>query len=180
MTVKEYNDSVPAAGDKDRIGGLKIMAKKQKRKAELFETVQFQDFNRAKREVSFAKINQIRILIGLVLAAIATYLSISGLINQTEAWVGGFALGICAYLIGGGIGKAIKTAWNITKIGWFLIPFFPFDFCLALACFLFSLYGLVFVPVIFVGMNYIQHKKTLDAAKRYLAECGRAVSAVEE
>lgn len=31
-------------------------------------------------------------------------------------------------------------------------------------------YGLMFVPVFFVGMNFLQHKKTLDAAKRYLAE----------
>ena len=42
------------------------MAKKQKQKEKLFEEVQFQDIERAKREVKFAKVNQIRILIGFV------------------------------------------------------------------------------------------------------------------
>ena len=41
------------------------MAKKQKEK--LFEEVQFQDVERAKREVTLAKINQIRILIGFII-----------------------------------------------------------------------------------------------------------------
>lgn len=156
------------------------MARKQKKKATLFQTVQFKDFERAKRAVTFAKINQIRILIGFVLAVVATYLSFTGLTNQTEAWVGGFFLGAFSYIIGGGLGMAIKTAWNITKICWFLIPVFPMDLVLALAGGVLSLYGLMFVPVFFVGMNFIQHKRTLDAAKQYLAECGHAVATIEE
>ena len=157
------------------------MAKKRKKKAELFETVQFQDFERAKREVSFAKINQIRILIGFLLAVLATYISFTGMQNQSDgALVGGGFLGFFSYIIGGGLGKAIKTAWSITKICWFLIPVFPLDLGLALLGGVFAFYGLMFVPVIFVGMNYIQHKRTLDAAKRYLAECGRAVSQIQD
>ena len=46
------------------------MAKKQKEK--LFEEVQFQDIERAKREVKFAKVNQIRILIGFIIAIVST------------------------------------------------------------------------------------------------------------
>ena len=146
------------------------MAKKQKKKATILETVQFQDLKQAQRAVSLAKINQLRILLGFILAVIATYLSWTGLQNQTEAWVGGFFLGFFSYNIGGGLGRAIKTAWGITKFCWFVIPVFPIDLCIALAGFVFSLYGLMFVPVFFVGMNFLQHKKTLDAAKRYLAE----------
>lgn len=154
------------------------MAKKakEKKKATLLETVQFQDLKRAKREVSFAKINQLRILVGFLLAIVATYLSFKGLMDQSEIWVGGFFLGVLSYLIGGGLGRAIKTAWNITKFCWFVIPFFPMDVILALCGFGFSLYGLMFVPVFFVGLNYLQHKKTLEAAKRYLAECDHAVA----
>lgn len=157
------------------------MAKKQKakKKATLLETIQFQDLKRAQREVSFAKINQIRILIGFLLSILATYLSFKSLAEQSEMWVAGFFLGILSYLIGGGLGRAIKTAWNITKICWFVIPIFPLDLGLALLGFIFSMYGLMFIPVIFVGLNYIQHKRTLDAAKRYLAECGHAVAVAE-
>lgn len=157
------------------------MAKKQKKKATLFETVQFQDLKEAKRAVTYAKINQIRILIGFVLAVVATYLSYTGMTNQSDgALVAGGFLGFFSYIVGGGLGRAIKTAWNITKICWFLIPIFPLDLGLALLGGVFSLYGLMFVPVLFVGMNFIQHKKTLDAAKRYLAECRHAASTIEE
>lgn len=156
------------------------MAKKKKEKVKLIETVQFQDLKEAKRAVSMAKVNQLRILLGFILAVIATYLSFTGLQNQTEAWIGGFFLGFFAYIIGGGLGKAIKTAWNITKFCWYVIPIFPIDLCIALAGFVFSLWGLMFVPIFFVGMNYIQHKKTLDAAKRYLAECRHNAAMAEE
>ena len=59
---------------------------------------------------------------------------------------------------------------------------FPADILIALACFIFAVFGLLFVPVIFVGLNYVQHKKTLDAATSYLAQCGEVVEAtpVEE
>ena len=97
------------------------MAKKQKKKATLFETVQFQDLKEAKRAVTYAKINQIRILIGFVLAVVATYLSYTGMTNQSDgALVAGGFLGFFSYIVGGGLGRAIKTAWNITKICWFI------------------------------------------------------------
>lgn len=152
---------------------------KQKKKRELFETVQFQDFKRAQREVAFAKINQIRILIGFLIACFATYLAISGFRNQDDTWLFGFFLGAFSYLVGGGIFKAIGFAWKLTVFGWFLIPFFPIDLLICATFFFLSLYGLAFLPVIFIGLNFIQHKKNLDAAQRYLAQCGRSVSQVE-
>ena len=162
------------------------MAKKERKKEKLFEEVQFQDIERAKREVKFAKINQIRILIGFVFSLIAivfTALAIWGNPEKTSMFVGiAVFLAIPSYIIGGGIFKALKVAWKITKIGWFLIPMFPADILIALACFIFAVVGLLFVPVIFVGLNYVQHKKTLDAATSYLAQCGEVVEAtpVEE
>ncbi len=160
------------------------MAKKQKEK--LFEEVQFQDVERAKRAVALAKVNQIRILVGFVISLIAvvfTALMLWGNPEQKTTFMGvAIILAIPSYIIGGGIFKALKVAWKITKIGWFLIPMFPADILIALACFIFAVVGLLFVPVIFVGLNYVQHKKTLDAATSYLAQCGEVVEAtpVEE
>lgn len=155
------------------------MAKKQKQKEKLFEEVQFQDIERAKREVKFAKINQIRILIGFIFSLVAivfTALMLWGNKENTSMYATiAILLAVPSYIIGGGIFKALKVAWKITKIGWFLIPVFPADVLIALACFFFAVIGLLFVPVIFVGINYVQHKRTLDAATSYLAQCGAVV-----
>ena len=155
------------------------MAKKQKQKEKLFEQVQFQDIERAKREVKFAKINQIRILIGFIIAIVSTVFTAIAIWGNAEDpskfWLLAAFFAIPAYLIGGGIFKALGVAWKITKIGWFLIPVFPADVLIALACFIFAVLGLLFAPIIFVGINYVQHKRTLDAATSYLAQCGAVV-----
>ncbi len=153
------------------------MAKRQKEK--LIEEIQFQDVERAQRTVARAKSKQIRILIGLGLALIATILALIGMFGNAEngtVYLGfGWMLAVPAYLIGGGIKNVLKLAWKITKIGWFIIPVFPADFLIAFLCFVFSIFGLLCIPVIFVGINYMQHQKTLDAAISYLAQCGYAV-----
>ena len=61
-----------------------------------------------------------------------------------------------------------------------MIPIFPIDLLFGFAFLVLGLYGLMFLPVIFVGLNFIQHKKTLDAAKRYLAECRHNAAMAEE
>ncbi|MBQ8255079.1 MAG: hypothetical protein IJY94_06220 [Clostridia bacterium] len=150
------------------------MAKRQKEK--LFEEIRFQDVEKAKRVYTLAKINQTRILIGFIISVIAmifTAIAIWGDGSVTIPMI----LAIPAYIIGGGIIKALKVAWKITKIGWFLIPMFPADVLIAIACFIFAVVGLLFVPVIFVGINYVQHKKTLDAATAYLIEIGELADA---
>lgn len=150
------------------------MAKKQKEK--LFEEVRFQDVERARREVTLAKINQIRILVGFIIAIVSTVFTAIAIWGNSEEptifWFFAAIFAIPAYLIGGGIFKALKVAWKITTIGWCLIPVFPADVLFAIVFFIFSVFGLLFVPIIFVGLNYIQHKKTLDAATSYLAQCG--------
>ncbi len=157
------------------------MAKKKKEKVSIIEEVQFKDLEHAKRAVTLAKINQIRILIGFVFALISTactLIAIFGNVKDVGTLIGAaLVLAFPAYIIGGGIGKALKVAWKITKIGWFLIPFFPADILFAIAFFIFSVFGLCFVSVIFVGINYVQHKKTLDSAKSYLAQCGYVAEA---
>ena len=160
------------------------MAKRKKEKTPLFETVQFEDFEQAKKMVTLAKVNQIRILIGFILAfggtAHTAYAIFGNAADPMMHMAYAVVFSVPAYLIGGGIGKALKVAWGITKFGWFLIPVFPADILFGLAFFFISCFGLLCVPAFFVGMNYIQHKRNLDAAKHYLAECGRSISALEE
>ena len=161
------------------------MAKKKREKITLIEQVQFEDVERAKRAVSLAKVNQIRILIGLVFAVIATGFTIFGLFGKGDgSWLATTILcAIPAYLIGGGIGKALKAAWKVAKFGWFLIPVFPIDLLIGLVGLIWGGFAFFCVPVFFVGINFIQHKRTLDAAKAYLAMCGyvyESESATEE
>ena len=160
------------------------MARKKRQKTKLIEDVQFKDFEHAKRAVTLAKVNQIRLLIGLVISIIATGFTAYGIFGKPEdpaMWIGMAPfLGVAAYLIGGGIFNALKTALKITKIGWFIIPVFPADVLFAVVALFFGIFGLLCVPVIYVGLNYVQHKRTLDAAKSYLAQCGYALSTNEE
>lgn len=158
------------------------MAKKQRGKINLIESVQFEDLERAKRTVSLAKINQIRILIGFVFALAATGFTAYGYFSHAafgEWFLGTMLCAIPAYLIGGGIFKALKTAWKIAKIGWFLIPVFPVDVLFGIGFLFLGLCGFFCIPAVFVGINYVQHKRTLDAAQSYLAQCGYAMSSVE-
>ena len=156
----------------------------KKEKISFIEEVQFKDLEHAKRSVTLAKVNQIRILVGFVIAAIAMVFTIIGIANKDSfpsgSFTTAFILAIPAYLIGGGIGKALKVAWKITKFGWFMIPVFPADILFSVAFFFISIFFLLFVPVIFVGINYVQHKKTLDAAQSYLAQCGYAMETTSE
>lgn len=159
------------------------MAKKKKEKVKLIEEVIFADLEHAKRTVTLAKINQIRILIGLVFALVATGFTAYGLFGQAEVgnWLPYTMLcAIPAYLIGGGIFKALKAAFKVAKIGWFLIPVFPVDLAIGATFLIFGIFGFFCVPAFFVGVNYIQHKKTLDAAKSYLAQRGYAMAAETE
>lgn len=155
------------------------MAKKQKEKQKLIEDIVFEDFAKAERTVKFAKINLIRVIIGLVLAVIGTGLSLYGLFGNGDAMMGIY-VAIPAYLIGGGIFKALKTAFKLAKIGWFIVPVFPADLAFALVFLIFGIVAFLFVPIVFVGLNYIQHNKTYQAAQEYLAGCARAENTVTE
>ena len=147
------------------------MAKKKKEEVKLIEDAVFDSVEKAQREVKFAKINMIRTLIGAAFAVLSTVLLLIALFGKDSNYYMYAALpAIPAYLIGGGIGKAVKAAWKITKIGWFLIPVFPADVLLAIAFFILSLFVFFYLPIIFVGLNYVEHKRALKAAEAYLAQ----------
>ncbi|WP_316637136.1 hypothetical protein [uncultured Ruminococcus sp.] len=147
------------------------MAKKKKEEVKLIEDAVFDSVEKAQREVKFAKINLIRTLIGAAFAVLSTILLLIALFGKDSNFYMYAALpAIPAYLIGGGIGKAVKAAWKITKIGWFLIPVFPADVLLAIAFFILSLFVFFYLPIIFVGLNYVEHKRAYNAAQAYLAQ----------
>lgn len=147
------------------------MAKKKKEEVKLIEDAVFDSVEKAQREVEFAKINMIRTLIGAAFAVLSTVLLLIALFGKDSNYYMYAALpAIPAYLIGGGIGKAVKAAWKITKIGWFLIPVFPADVLLAIAFFILSLFVFFYLPIIFVGLNYVEHKRAYNAAQAYLAQ----------
>lgn len=143
-----------------------------KKKVNLIEETVFDSVEKAQREVKFAKVNMIRTLIGTAFAVLSTVLLLIALIGKNSQYYT-FALlpAVPAYLIGGGIGKAVKAAWKITKIGWYLIPVFPVDVLLAIAFFFLSLFVFFYLPIIFVGLNYVEHKRALKAAEAYLVQC---------
>ena len=147
------------------------MAKKKKEEVKLIEDAVFDSVEKAQREVKFAKINMIRTLIGAAVAVLSTVLLLIALFGKDSNYYMYAALpAIPAYLIGGGIGKAVKAAWKITKIGWFLIPVFPADVLLAIAFFILSLFVFFYLPIIFVGLNYVEHKRAFKSAEEYLVQ----------
>lgn len=147
------------------------MAKKKKEEVKLIEDAVFDSVEKAQKEVKFAKFNMIRTLIGAAFAVLSTVLLLIALFGKDSNYYMYAALpAIPAYLIGGGIGKAVKAAWKITKIGWFLIPVFPADVLLAIAFFILSLFVFFYLPIIFVGLNYVEHKRAYNAAQAYLAQ----------
>ena len=132
------------------------------KKVKLIEEAVFESVETAQREVKFAKVNMIRTLIGTAFAVLSTILLLIALFGQDSQYYVFAALpAIPAYLIGGGIGKAVKAAWKITKIGWFLIPVFPADVLLAIAFFFLSLFVFFYLPIIFVGLNYVDNDEEI-------------------
>lgn len=98
-----------------------------------------------------------RLVIAKNIATVATIISVVGILftvlgsKMGDIFVlMGLALGFISYLFGG-ILTAIKMAWKIGVIGWYIIPIFPLD--IAFFCFTFGWATTVFLfaPVIPIG-----------------------------
>ena len=143
---------------------------------EVIETITSADYAKAEKTVKFAKINFIRIAIGMAIAIVASIFTILTMQNggfDSEYLPISLLLSMAAYLVGGGIFKALKTAGSFAKWGLFLVPFFPANLITGLCTLVMSIFLLMFVPVVFVGKNLAQHKKSLDEANSYLTHCAR-------
>lgn len=142
---------------------------------EVFETPQFNDAKYAQDVKENAERKLQRIKIGLIISLVSTVSSVLLFMELTPfsdiLFFLSFFGSIVAYMVGGGIGMAIKSAWKVAKIGWLITPF-PIDIFTGLAAMMFSILGFFFIPLLFVAMNYDQYKKEYKEATEYLKYCG--------
>ena len=87
----------------------------------------------------------------------------------------GAGVSIASYIMGGGLGSAIKWAWKLGKFGWLILPF-PFDLITGYFLMACSLIFFIFFPCIFVYMNYRQIKLDYESAKKYLSYYKKTVN----
>ncbi len=156
---------------------------KAKKSVRLFETVEFDSYEEAKDMVRTAQRKRTRHLIALGISAAATGLTAYGILggnaDMTMVYMMlAFLLAIPAYIIGGGFGKVLKTAANLGKIGWLIIPF-PYDILTGLCTFIFAGFALFCVPLFFTFANYVQHNREYKAAKKHLSHYHRRTSTAE-
>ncbi|MCI5822134.1 MAG: hypothetical protein PUB24_00370 [Lachnospiraceae bacterium] len=147
----------------------------KKEKEKLFEEKQFDNVQCAQDELIECEKKRAKCKKGLTIAIIATILSLVGyIVEQSNGGAGttllviAFVLALISYIVGGGILVALSTAWKICKVGWFIVPIFPWDLFTGLVAFVVAVIGFFFVPVLFVWINYHQVCKDYDAAEKYL------------
>lgn len=144
-----------------------------KKRARIIETMEFDSYEAAKDMVKTAKAKRTRHLIALGISAAATGLTAYGLfgVGGTDAILYmffAFILAIPAYIIGGGFGSVLKTAANLGKFGWLILPF-PMDILTGLVTFIFAVFALFCVPLFFTFTNYVKHNRDYKAAKKHLS-----------
>ena len=150
-----------------------------KRKEKLFDEKQFDNVQYAQDELEANEQKKEKCKKGLKFATIGTILSLIGYLvveyaNSplgTVLLVVAVLIAVVSYFIGGGLGLALSTAWKICKVAWFIIPIFPFDLFFGMVGFFVAVMGFLFVPVLFVWINYHQVCKDYNAAEKYLQYC---------
>ena len=164
------------------------MAREKKQREPIITEPVFNSYQAAKdaRDKAQQKVNRIKI--GLIIAAVAEILLVLwNFIPETSSFlktlsniviIGAVVCAAASYIVGGGFLIALSTAWKIAKtigwIGWVLVPF-PADIFTGILLTMFALaffpFSLLFLPLIFVGVNYKQNKVNLNVAEQYLQHC---------
>ena len=145
----------------------------------LIQTMVFDDYGYAQsiKEESQKKIEKVKK--GMIVAAIVTALSVIGFVCMNS---GGDALeniglvlfflafpgAIASYIVGGGFSIAFKFAKKLAVFGWFICPF-PVDIFTGVITLIIAILAFLFVPLIFVFLNYRQQRKNLDEAEEYIS-----------
>lgn len=142
------------------------------KKKNLFENATITSTEAAKQllENSVAKLNRVKI--GLIVAAVATLISVIGYKNDGTSLGGtllfiGFICSMASYIIGGGFMTAISWAAKIGKLGWFIMPF-PIDIITGICAVMISFIAFMFLPLVFVFLSYVQTKKDYEEANKFL------------
>lgn len=142
----------------------------------IIETMEFDDYACARDclEMSRAELEKIKEVRKLAIAA--TCCSFLSLVFMNVGFLNSLffllALGgsIVSYVKGGGIRIAFNVALKISYIGWLIIPF-PWDIATGLGALIYSFVAFLFMPIVFVHINYKQYKQYCDDAEAYLKYC---------
>ena len=148
------------------------------------EVITFNDVAAAKAVRDKAEKVMKRAWIGFILAAIVSGFWILFKVSPPDifresdtamaiALVIALLLTIAAYVLAGGFGSAIKTAFKIAKFGWTILPF-PADIITGIICFGVALIIFIAFPIIFVAIGSSKKKKEYEAAVLYLGGSGTA------
>ncbi len=150
------------------------MAKKEKSKQQFFKKAEFDSYEAAKQVVDRAKFRNTLSWIGMALAVIGSIICLIHLSSEglNDGFISGATIGmlfaIPAYILCGGLGRALRFAFSVAKWGWVIAPF-PFDLITGLAGLFLGIGFFCLFPVIFSAMSFIEHNREYDAAKLFLA-----------
>lgn len=152
--------------------------KMKKEKEQLFNDVNIDTVQMAKDILAESEVKLEQVQKAMKIGAIATVGTVISLIllatEGVMATIGNLLLvviaviSIISYIIGGGVGMAIKFAWKMGKIGWYILPIPLVDLAFALMVFFFALVGALYVPVLFIWLSSKQIKRDQEEAEEYL------------
>ena len=150
------------------------MSKREKTK--VIEDIEFDSEEFAKSVLTEAQDKTEKCKKAMMIGAVSTVCSFIGLCTVGSHdnigmgfFVAAVIIAIVSYVIGGGVGTAVKSAFKVAKWGWYVIPSFPADVFIFVCVLYIAFFAFFFVPILFNFINYRQFKKNLEDAKLYLA-----------
>lgn len=164
----------------DRAGETKKKTERKK-KSHLFEETTFEGRDAAQEFLDKNAATMKRSKLGLQVAVIASIFGVFCLMLAFDVVsidlpipIENAMLLIClggslvSYVMAGGILKSIRYSFRIAIVGWCIIPIFPIDLCIGLMALMLSILAFIFVPIVSVGINYVQTKKDIEDAELFI------------
>ena len=164
----------------DRAGETKKKTERKK-KSHLFEETTFEGRDAAQEFLDKNAATMKRSKLGLQVAVIASIFAVFCLMLAFDVVsidlpipIENAMLLIClggslvSYVMAGGILKSIRYSFRIAIVGWCIIPIFPIDLCIGLLALMLSVLTFIFVPIVSIGINYVQTKKDIEDAELFI------------
>lgn len=134
------------------------------------ETVELKTTEEAQQLLGKENKRKKRLKAALLLSVIATVMMIVGLFGLMTLLGLGFILVIPTYILGD-FGSAIVNLLKMILAGWRSLLFlFPINILPAAFMAILGISLLLYAPVFFIAINYIQHQKNIEAAQSMLEE----------
>lgn len=164
----------------DRAGETKKKTERKK-KSHLFEETTFEGRDAAQEFLDKNAATMKRSKLGLQVAVIASIFGVFCLMLAFDVVsidlpipIENAMLLIClggslvSYVMAGGILKSIRYSFRIAIVGWCIIPIFPINLCIGLLALMLSVLTFIFVPIVSIGINYVQTKKDIEDAELFI------------